>query len=834
MPDAKVTKLRDGHRKALGLANPAQDKPLDPALERYYKRHELLRGLSSSTIRKAWFTMAHLLLQPGARVADMGSNDGAMTYAMAALNPQIEFIGIDIDRKKVSESKQKWKLPNLDFQLGDIARNAGLKDNSLDAIINSFILHEVYSSSRYHDRPVVNTIEQHFDLLKPEGLMFVRDHALQQNAEYVLLEMPDRRSQGLEIEQLSEPDLLLWYSEHARPREDPGSHGFFVEELPPRFPQTRLFRLPYKWAYEFIVRKDNRARLKEELLKEYSFFTERDFRKHMRAMGARVVYSTPHWDEAIIRERYDGHFRLYGDDGTPLPPPPTSFLIVAQKMGERRSLVLQERRPAHKANPGRVRITAMRNEITGKIVDVVSRDADNIDIIPYRITPEGLLNVFVHEGIPRGIVNSVPRSGRNLDGRGWSGHMTEAISMPGHVVRDIPADNFAKVTLFARDHLGLKPTIGSKLEPGPFFYPAPEYIDERIETRYLNVEARDVNLFMPRHTPEDIRGFTTTGRIREVSAQSVLDAMSVGIIPNARLEQQIFALYEMLGMKAEFWNDCPLVLAEDDAADVIDLKDVARRKSGRDSRYKNIKGTTGHLRTIQSIFVDEGWVEGSSAGLASRDMEFVISDENTVNKAVVLPLTRDLSGEVLGGFILEHLPIPQRYTGNGLTVSAPSFVLPREITNLEMARRYLAEKFEVPVHNIARMGESFYLHTGLTPERIFPFVVTGVPKGFMLPIHGATNYAPLSKLGKLLWWDKNTSFMRVVAYAYRRFCDDGQFTIRYDFDSQPMGNPDTPVATVAEDLRGVTATETPLPPRPAKDEKPEKSGKENKKRLDPR
>jgi hypothetical protein len=34
------------------------------------------------------------------------------------------------------------------------------------------------------------------------------------------------------------------------------------------------------------------------------------------------------------------------------------------------------------------------------------------------------------------------------------------------------------------------------------------------------------------------------------------------------------------------------------------------RKSGKDNRFKNIKGTAGHLRTIQSIFVDEGWVEG--------------------------------------------------------------------------------------------------------------------------------------------------------------------------------------------------------------------------------
>src|SRR5690606_18341862 len=96
-------------------------------------------------------------------------------------------------------------------------------------------------------------------LLKNEGLMLIRDYALPQRGEYVLLEMPDTISRGKDIKSMSEADLLVWYSERARPKDDPGCHGFFLEELPPRFPQTRLFRLPYKWAYEFITRKDNRT-----------------------------------------------------------------------------------------------------------------------------------------------------------------------------------------------------------------------------------------------------------------------------------------------------------------------------------------------------------------------------------------------------------------------------------------------------------------------------------------------------------------------------------------------------------------------------------------------
>jgi hypothetical protein len=832
MAQPKVSKLRDGHRKALGLEEPAADPLPARELEKYYSRHEHLRGMSPSIIRKAWFTMSHLLLHPGARVVDMGSNDGSVTFAMAALNPEIHFTGVDIDKKKIAKSKTTWKLPNLDFQQGDILAGAGMKESSLDAIINSFVLHEIYSNSRYNDRSVIRLLEKQFSLLKQEGLMYIRDYALPIAGEYVLMEMPDAKSRGKELDKLSEPDLLVWYSEHARPKDDPGCHGFFLEELPPRFPQTRLFRLQYKWAYEFITRKDNRNIFESALPKEYAFFTENEFRKNLSALGARVVYSSPHWDEKIIRERFEGRFRLYNDDGSAIGAPPTSFIAIAQKLGERRSLSLQERRPAPKTSGGKLRVTAMRNDVTGKIVDIVSRDGDFIDVIPYRVSENGILSIFVHEGLARGIVNAVPRNGKNLDHKIWSGHMTEAISLKGQLIRDVPASDLKKTVLFARDHLGLKPASGSTLEDGPVFYPAPDYIDERIETRYLRVEAREDSIFTPKHEDEMGKGFTAKSRIREVNAQSVLDAIAVGLMPNARLEQQIIMLFSKLGMKAESWDECPLILADETPDKIADLKDIMLRKSGKDNRFKNIKGTAGHLRTIQSIFVDEGWVEGGISGLAARDLEFVISDENTINKAVILPLTKSHSGEVMAGFTMEHMPIPQRYAGNGMTISAPSIDLPREITSIEMARRFIAEKFEVPVENVSRMGESFFCHNGVTPQRIFPFAMTGVARGVTKPLYGTTQYAPLSKLCDLLWYDCDLPYMVMVARTYARLGASSEHSVRREFSLKLSQNQQqNPNVLHSEDMRGLSVV------------KNEDSGKERDKpqtdidspqRLDPK
>lgn len=762
---------------AYGPQRPAL--PLARVLEDYYEKHPLLRDIPAAVIRDAWFTMAHMLLRPGARVADMGCYDGMMTYAMAALNPAIEFIGVDNDKARIDKAQEKYRLPNLSFRAGYIAHLAGFAEEELDGIINSFTLHEIFSEALYDDRPVVGALENHFALLKPEGIMFIRDFAMPERGAYVLMEMPDAPSYGETLDKLSEADLLVWYSEHARPKEDPGCHGFFLEELPPRFPQTRLFRLPAKWAYEFIMRKDNREDWEDELPKEYTFFTGHEYRKNLRALGARVLYTTPHWDDNFIRNNFAGRFRLLDDDHTVLGPPPTSFIAVAQKMGERMSLRLHERRPSQNA-PNKIRVSTMRNDIDGRLIDVVNRDVDLTEIVPYRVTGEGRLHIYVHEGLPRGIVNSVPRQSRNIDQKNWSGHMIEAIAVDSHLVNDIKADDTAQAARFAQDYLGLKAAIGAGLETGQTYYPAPDYIDERITTRYLRVEdtgmagsQRPVRFGSP-----DIEGFSDSGRLREIDAQNILNATAVGYVPNTRLELQILMLAETLGLTLESWADCPLVLPEEDEPEgfTTDLKPVAAQMADKDARYRPSRGNAGQWRTVQSTFVDEGRIEGGLRGLKSCDMEFVIPDDGTTNIVAVLPMNRQaVTRELMVGLVADFLPVPQRHKGNGMTVRAPSFALPREIKNLDEMQAFVAEKFGVKIDRVARLGESYFTHAGVTPQRVFPFAVAGMGTWGKTWTGGTTIYAPIRRVRRLLWWDFDETVMYMMQRALLTYGNDSDF-----------------------------------------------------------
>lgn len=796
---ADIGTLRDQQR--LASAQPGADSDSDP-LNMAADRRQLLASLPQHIVRKAWFTKAHLILEPGDVVADMGCGSGAITYAMAALNPQQNFIGVTPRPDILEHAQNKYRLPNLEYRLGDV-RDTLFAPDSLDAIINSFMLHEVYSAAGCNDWAVIETLEAQMSQLKKGGHLFLRDHVMP-DAEFVLMEMPDTPSRGESIMEMSEADLLIHYSEEARTRHSSNYRGFYLEELPARFPRTRLFRVPAKWAHEFILRKDDRDIWEQELYKEYTFFTEREFRWTMRGMGARVIYSAPHWDEQIVRKHFDKKFRLFDEQGNSLGSPPTSFISLFQKVGDNKSLVLQERKPVRgKKADQNLRLIAMRDDVEGTIVDVVSRGLEITEVLPYRISDEGRLNIIVHEGLPRGLVNSVQRNGANIDRKKWSGHMIEAIAVPQEILHNVMPHDIQKLRGFCHEYLGLTPTGFATLEEGPGFYPAPDFIDERIETKYMRVETPGATI-RPLQPLDEIKGFSTQGRFREVDAQEILNAIGVGLIPSSRLELQILALFEKLELPYDSWADCPLVLEEAQIENKTSYRKIIENLNAKDNRFKEVKGTAGQLRTVNSVFVDEGRIGGGLTGLASRTMEFAIHEDKTQNVAVVLPLVKDLNGEVMAGICEQYLPVPQRYKGNGYVVSCPSLTLPKEITNMDMAQKYIAEKFEVPLECVARMGESFFSHIGVTPQRIYPFAVTKAGVSGWQKIgrqHGVTNYAPLYDLNKLLYWDNHYSFMKVVAMAYKSAIGlNSDLSPDTKFSVSHAENKATPIG-----LKGITA-----------------------------
>lgn len=763
------------------LQNPPN--PLDP-LAPSVTTNPLLQNVPNAVIRRAWFTMAHLVLAKGSTVLDIRCQTGIITYTMAVLNPEVDFVGMDRDVTLIDKAKRKYNLPNLKFITGNVEESF-LPKNSVDAIVNSFTLHEIYSENNCNEKSVVQSLERQFELLKENGYVFIQGHFMSPEEDYVLLEIREESRHRKYKTRISDIELLTLYSEHARSRDNDDYRGFYLEEIPPRFPRTRLFRLPAKWAHEFVLRRDNRKKWLSELHhdfasreqkrqkwldeihKEYTFFTKHDFDRTLRAQGSRILYSAPYWDEQIIKNRFH-KIRFYYEDGSPMESWETSFVIVAQKKKGDKSLRIQERKPCKNENPN-LRITAMHSEIDGVVMDIVSRDMHLNEILPYRVTEDNKLHIMIHEGVARALANIVPRNSPNLDGKKWSGHMMESLALPQEIMEELEADNVRATMNFTDKYLGLAPKMGALFENGPGFYPAPDTIDEHIQTFYLNVKPLPEPIYA-KMVMEDADGFSIRGRVREIDAQQILNAIGVGFIPSSRLEIQILALYEKLGISYQSWAECPLILKTEEPEKITKMEEIIAKFASEDRRYKERPGRGGQIKAMQSVFVDEGQCEGGIKGLASRDMDFILNEDSSMNVAVVLPLTKKINGEVMAGIVEQYLPVPQRYKGNGYTVSCPSFKLPIDIENIDMARKYIADKFEVPVECVARMGESFYSHLGVMPQRIYPFAVTTAGVTGYKKVgrtHGATTYAPLYRLYRLLYLDNDYSFMKIVAMAYQ-------------------------------------------------------------------
>ena len=140
------------------------------------RRDRLLTGIDPAIIRNAWFALSHLFVPDGAQIAHIASGDGTMTYAMAALRPRLHFIGLDKDRRTINKARETYELDNLKFKTGD-ATGETFEPESLDAVINSYALHEIYSHARYSETAVQETLKTQFQALKKEGIIFIRDYA---------------------------------------------------------------------------------------------------------------------------------------------------------------------------------------------------------------------------------------------------------------------------------------------------------------------------------------------------------------------------------------------------------------------------------------------------------------------------------------------------------------------------------------------------------------------------------------------------------------------------------------------------------------------------------
>jgi SAM-dependent methyltransferase len=672
-----------------------QERGADSDYERY------LKAMDASMQQKVALTAAHLLGEGW--LADMGMGSGTGTEALAALYPNIRVTGVDINPEMVERARERYNRENLDFRTGDIAECC-FEPCSLDVIFNSSVIHHVTTFNDYDVSQAERTITNQVRQLKTQGNLIIRDF-LRPEPGLVRLELPAETAEL--FERFAREFRFL------RPEEE---RGFPYRERPAE-ENWRVFELESQYAVEFILRKDYTADWSTEVLEEYTYFTQTEFESHFQRHCLRILASTPIRNPWIIRNRFEGKFRLTTSCGDPLPFPPTNYLIVGEKVEPDEGVDFL---PCDDGKPsGYLKFAHYKNSKTGQLRDLVRRPNATLDVVPY-FQQNGELYVVARKSYPRPILKLC--EGR-LDGAQSPTYVTEPIVL---IQGDKPLAQTVEEALVQR--VGIGPERIKRFTLGSTTYPSPGGLQE--EVRAVFVETEPV---LTSHARE---------RVRAVSARQLLRAAQVGGLPDSRLELHCFELLKHLGLEPGSWIGETVTLStrSEDLANLtseLPLHEVRRafQVSQESSNFLHL----GH-RLFQEIRSD---------GEVVREMplEYVEPRTLSLHTVAVAPLWRR-EGDIYFGIHDDDFPAAQCFSGHSNLLVAPAWRTPKSVQTLMDLERFTLEQMQhqhgLTVAEVFTLGGPYFPSPGATPEVVYPFAcdVTEIAPDTPEPLL----WLPLSKL----------------------------------------------------------------------------------------
>jgi len=116
---------------------------------------------------------ASSVIRGAGRVIDLGCGPATQLAQIAALNPDSEFVGIDLSPTMLDSARAHVTacgLQNVGFSQGDITRLSQFEDRSADAVISTMTLHHL--PTREHLSACFREIAR---VLKPGGAIYLTD-----------------------------------------------------------------------------------------------------------------------------------------------------------------------------------------------------------------------------------------------------------------------------------------------------------------------------------------------------------------------------------------------------------------------------------------------------------------------------------------------------------------------------------------------------------------------------------------------------------------------------------------------------------------------------------
>ncbi|MBS1795922.1 MAG: methyltransferase domain-containing protein [Acidobacteria bacterium] len=681
---------------------------------------EYFAGMDASMQQKIALTTAHFPVR--GRIADMGSGSGSGTFDLARLYRGLEIVGVDINPVTVEYSRSHYRAENLFFETGDIADRV-FPEASLDGILDSSVLHHVTSFNGFDVRQIARTIENQVAQLRAGGVLIIRDFVVPDDAgKQVFLDLPttDGKDSGA-IPELSTAALFDVFARDFRSSVNLNGPVEYRKLSSPRDGFVR-FAVTLRTAAEFVLRKDYRDHWTPELLEEYTYCSQRDFEELFRKNGLRIVVSMPLWNPWIVSNRFAGKFFLSDAEENPLVFPPTNFLIVGEKIGEKDGCRIGEAKGAS-APPAFLRLTAYRHRATGQIYELVTRPNRTIDLLPWFETAGGQLFVLAKKDFPRPLVNAQSQSPQ-LNRAAYSGYLTEPISAISDFGFRNPDSSVDEAAPVIREILGERAGLGADevLEIGEprFYFTSPGGIDERVESFLVRIAP----FARPPREIENYTPFTSAGTVRELDALQVLRASHVGGMFDARLEINIYRLLRHLNRSAGAWIGAALAPAAQKLPANFEIAAIGELSPPPFAAFEPVEAAENRfLDVVRSEFVE---TDAAGRRLASAVFEYVVPRKFSKNTVAAIPFVKT-ENAIFVGVETRDLPAPQTFTGSSRLRCAPAWRLPRGLAHKFGLEEFLRERFPkdfgAAVRRAWELGGSYFTSAGVTPEVVYPFAV---------------------------------------------------------------------------------------------------------------
>lgn len=684
-----------------------------------------LAGMDASMRQKVALTAAHLL--SSGSVADLGMGSGAGSAALAALYPALRVLGVDLDPTLVARARLEHPLPNLRFEVGDIARPSGAP-GALDGVLASSVLHHLTSFGGYDDANAERAIAAQTTALREGGVLVVRDF-LRPGPGLVRLELPEGDGDASDDPRsCSSAALFLRFSREFRSLSS--APGFrFEEERGPGVPAgRRRFLCEARHAAEFLLRKDYREDWVAEAKEEYGYATQGEFHAIFARLGLRVLASTPLCNPWIVANRLEGRCWLRGDDGRALDWPATNYVIVGEKVAPGEGVSFRDEGEAEPQNF--LRLSHWRHVGSGAHRQLARRPGRALDVVPYFLH-DGALFVLARASYPRPLGGSA-RASPPLDGVVAPGWVAEPFLA---VQTELPLAETAVEALLAA---GLQEASLRAVDQGTTLWPSPGGTEEEVTGVYVEIAPSFEETALPPATP-----FSTGGRLQPIEACQLLRSAQVGGLPDARLELHARALLARLGLDAGPWIGAALVIPAGPVVPQTPLRALLERPRRRAFQRAEASPAPHFLGVECRRFVE---LDAQGRPVARSDRELVLPRERSTNTLVTLPLLR--RGQVvLAGIDDDDLPAAQCFSGSSAVLVAPAWRLPQDCTTLRDAEAFgrarLLQEYGVESGPLVELGGRWLPSAGLGPEVC---LARAAPVAAVTAARRALSWVPLAEL----------------------------------------------------------------------------------------